>query len=191
MTEVGLFGGSFNPPHLGHLIAAQEVLSALRLDKILFIPSHIPPHKICEVSSSARYEMTCIAISDNQSFDISDIELKRGGKSYTVDTLRELRNIFHEVKFYLIVGADEFVEIETWKEPEDILNLSRVVVMPRPGYDLGEVGERFEDRFLSVKIPLIEISSTDIRMRVREGKSIKYLVPPGVEKYIREKGLYR
>lgn len=191
MTKVGLFGGSFDPPHLGHLIVAQEVLSLFNLDKILFIPAHLPPHKRSHVPSKERYEMTCIAISGNPRFDISDIELRRGGKSYTVDTLRELCSLFHEVDFYLIIGADEFAEIESWKDPEDVINLSKVVVMRRPGHRLGRVKKKSRGRFLTAEVPLIEISSTEIRTRVRNGKSIAYLVPRGVEEYIKRKGLYK
>ena len=191
MTKVGLFGGSFNPPHLGHLIAVEEVLSALNLDKILFIPTCMPPHKEADLSAEERYKMTGIAISGNPRFEISDIEMKRGGISYTADTLRELRDLFREVEFYLIMGADEFSEIENWREPEAVLTLSKVVVMGRPGCELGEVGKIYVGRFLKVDVPLIEISSSDIRVRVKEGRSIAYLVPPGVEEYIIEKGFYR
>lgn len=191
MTKVGLFGGSFDPPHLGHLIVAQEVLSTLNLDRILFIPAHLPPHKRCDVPSSQRYEMIGIAISGNPRFEISDMELKRGGTSYTVDTLRELCSVFREVEFYLIIGADEFAEIESWKDPEAVMGLSRVVVMIRPGHEPGRAGQKFRGRFLTAEVPLIDISSTQIRERVKQDKSIAYLVPAGVEAYIKEKGLYR
>ena len=191
MTKVGLFGGSFNPPHLGHLIVAEEVLSALELDRILFIPAHIPPHKESDIPSKERYEMTGIAISGNPRFQLSDVEMKRGGISYTADTLRELRDVFREVEFYLIMGADEFAEIENWREPEAVLSLATVVVMRRPGCDVGGVGQKYSGRFLRVDVPLIEISSSDIRRKVKEGRSITYLVPLGVEEYIRQKGLYR
>ena len=117
--------------------------------------------------------------------------MKRGGISYTADTLRELRDLFREVEFYLIMGADEFSAIENWREPEAVLTLSKVVVMGRPGCELGEVGKIYVGRFLKVDVPLIEISSSDIRVRVKEGRSIAYLVPPGVEEYIIEKGFYR
>jgi nicotinate-nucleotide adenylyltransferase len=191
VTKVGLFGGSFNPPHLGHLIVVGEVLSALNLDKILFIPTYIPPHKEADLPAEERYKMTGMAISGNPRFEISDIEMKRGGISYTADTLRELRDLFREVEFYLIMGADEFSEIENWREPEAVLSLSKVVVMGRPGCELGEVGQEYLGKFLKVDVPLIGISSSDIRKRVKEGRSIAYLVPPGVEEYIREKDLYR
>lgn len=190
MTKVGLLGGSFSPPHLGHLIVAQEVFLTLNLDKVLFIPAHIPPHKHARVSSRERYEMTRIAISGNPRFEISDIEMKRGGKSYTVDTLKELRSLFREAEFYLIMGVDEFAEIKTWRDPEKIFNLSRVVVVARPGYEMAEVEQRFREKFIQVRVPLIGISSTDIRKRVKKKKSIMYLVPPGVEEYIKQKGLY-
>ncbi len=176
---------------MGHLIVAQEVLSALGLGKVLFVPTHIPPHKHSDVPSKERYEMTSIAISGNPGFEVSNVELKRGGKSYTVDTLRKLRNDLPGTEFYLIMGADEFVEIETWKEWELVLDLSKVVVMMRPGYGLGEVERKFMGRFMRVQVPLINISSRNIRMRVKEGKSIRYLVLREVEEYIKQKGLYR
>ncbi|KPJ50072.1 hypothetical protein AMJ40_03775 [candidate division TA06 bacterium DG_26] len=191
MTALGLFGGSFDPPHLGHLIVTQEVLSTLNLDRVLFIPAHIPPHKETVAGPQERYEMTSLAIAGNPNFEISDIELKRKDKSYTVETLGQLHTLFRAAQFYLIMGADEFSEIETWKDPEGVLSLSTVVVMMRPGYELGRIERTYRNRFLPVRVPQIEISSTDIRMRVRGGKSITYLVPPRVEAYIEEKRLYR
>jgi nicotinate-nucleotide adenylyltransferase len=191
VTKVGLFGGSFDPPHLGHLIVAQEVLSILNLNRILFIPAHLPPHKHSDTPSSQRYEMTGIAVAGNPRFEISDMELKRGGTSYTVDTLKELHCLFREVEFYLLIGTDEFAEIGSWKDPEAVMNLSKVVVMTRPGHELGGAGRKFKDKFLTAEVPLIEISSTQIREKVKRKESIAYLVPPGVEAYIKEKGLYR
>jgi nicotinate-nucleotide adenylyltransferase len=191
VTKIGLFGGSFNPPHIGHLIVAEEVFYALRLAKVLFIPTNIPPHKRCEIPPELRYEMTCIAISGNPRFDITDIELKRGGTSYTVDTLRDLHGQFRETDFYLLVGADEFAQIETWKEPETVLSLAHLVVMLRPGHDLTEVSHQFRDRCTTIEVPLIEISSTYVRELVKQGRNMEYVVPPGVARFIETKNLYR
>lgn len=191
MSKIGLFGGSFNPPHIGHLIIAQEALHALNLERILFMPTNLPPHKRCDVAPELRYEMTCIAIAGNPSFEVTDVELARGGTSYTADTLRDLSNRFRGTDFYLLVGADEFAEIETWKEPETVLTLSSLVVMLRPGVDLAQVSHRFKDKCATIKVPLIEISSTYVRELVRQGRNIQYVVPPGVAEFIEQKKLYR
>ncbi len=170
---------------------AQEALDALNLERILFIPTNLPPHKRCATPPELRYEMTCIAIAGNSNFEVTDIELTRGGTSYTADTLRELHNRFRGTDFYLLVGADEFAEIETWKEPETVLTLSSLVVMLRPGVDLAEVAHRFKDRCTIIEVPLIEISSTYVRDLVKQGRKIQYLVPPGVAEFIEQKKLYR
>lgn len=215
--KIGILGGTFNPIHYGHLAAAEEVLSRLKLDQILFVPSFLPPHKQDEDIPSAvqRQEMVSLAISGNSHFSLSDIEVKREGMSYSIDTVAELRHVNPATDFYFITGLDSFLEIRTWKEWERLLSLCRFVVLSRPGYaftDLTSIDfmrnaatklHALDQRELTravleigrctvylEQIPLYDISSTDIRQRVREGRTIKYLLPECVETYIIKNKLY-
>ncbi len=215
--KIGILGGTFNPVHYGHLAAAEEVRTRLGLSEILFVPSCIPPHKQEEKIPSAlhRLEMVHRAIAGNASFKTSDIEIRRGGTSYTIETIEALRRERPGAKLYFITGVDSFLEIRTWKDWERLLGLCTFVVLSRPGYrfsdlsrldfirsakeeleklDGGELNEAVVRTgsfciYLEL-IPLYDISSTDIRKRVREGSSIKYLLPDPVEIYIIENKLY-
>ena len=189
----GLFGGTFNPPHMGHLIVIDSVQDQMHFDKVLFIPSANPPHKPDPLLASAasRLEMTGLAVKGNDSFAVSDIEAQRTGKSYTVDTVRSLSERYPGVNFSFIIGADNFLELETWKSPEDIFAKAGLVVMTRPGYDTGTSTTRYSKLARFVHVPPIGISSTEIRRRVKHGRSIRYLVPEPVESYIQAHGLYR
>lgn len=195
----GVFGGTFDPPHTGHLILAELARSALRLSEVVFIPAARPPHKLDEefTDASHRLEMTRCAIADNERFSLSTIELERDGPSYTVDTLRQLRQKWGEtVDIYFIIGADSLVDFPTWHKPAEILKMCRLAVVRRPDVDIEfEALEAklpgIEDRTYFVPAPLIEISSTNIRERVAADRSIRYLVPRAVEQYIYEHGLYR
>ncbi len=215
--KIGILGGTFNPIHYGHLAAAEEVRDRLKLDRVLFIPSFQPPHKRENDVPSAvhRMEMVRLAAAHNQFFDNSDIELKRGGRSYTIDTIEALRESYPGIDLYFITGLDSFLEIQTWNHWERLLTLCTFVVLSRPGYqftdllkidfmlpaqdqvlklDRGElVHVDFRAGAWSVYlelIPLYDISSTDIRTRVKEGRSIKYLLPEAVETYIIKHKLY-
>jgi nicotinate-nucleotide adenylyltransferase len=215
--KLGILGGTFNPIHYGHLAAAEEVRDRLKLDRILFIPSFHPPHKQEEDVPSAahRLEMVRIATSKNAAFDPSDIEIRRGGKSYTVDTIEALKKIYPDANLYFITGVDSFLDIQTWSRWEGLLRLCTFVVLSRPGYrftDLlkidflkpaeTQIVELDREHRMHVEIhagaftvylemiPLYDISSTDIRRRVKEGRSIKYLLPEMVETYIIENKLY-
>lgn len=215
--RVGILGGTFNPIHLGHLAAAEEVCGRLSLDMVLFIPSFLPPHKSESGMPSAiqRQEMVRLAITGNPRFRMSDIEIRRGGRSYTVDTIEELRRSHRGADFSFITGLDSFLEIRTWKDWERLLTLCSFVVLSREGCrfrDLAGLGflqipleelERLDEhQILSVatrsgdmrvsleRIPLYDISSTDIRERVRSGRSVKYHLPEAVERYIIENKLY-
>ena len=215
--KLGILGGTFNPIHYGHLAAAEEVRERLKLDRILFIPSNIPPHKQEEdiPSAAQRLEMVRIATSGNPHFETSDIEIKRQGKSYTIDTIETLRTIYQHAELNFITGIDTFLEIETWKDWERLFGLCSFVVLSRPGYrfidmvkiafmkqaeqELGKL-DRGELMHAVVRsgvftvcletIPLYDISSTDIRRRIKEGRSIKYLLPDAVEIYIMKNRLY-
>lgn len=201
--RIGIFGGTFNPIHTGHLIIATFVLEEKGLDRILFVPCSHPPHKgRGELApGEERLRMVELAVASDPRFTASDIELKRGGTSYSIRTVEDLRAIFGPgTRFFFIVGADSLHEISTWKEIERLSELCDFVTVARPGYSLEglsprklAIGEGTFERLAPgiVRTPLVEISSTLIRDRVRAGKSIEYMVPAGVADHIREKGLYR
>jgi len=192
-------GGSFDPIHYGHLLAAEEVRAVLHLEEVLFIPAAISPFKMGRASTDTehRFRMVELAIATNPFFRASRIEIDRPPPSYTVDTLRLLRaNHRPEDELYFIIGQDAVRDIPLWKEPEEIVRLAHLAVVTRPGTDfraeqivswLPQSSPRIE----IVPIPLLDISSTDIRARVASGRPIKYLTPEAVERYILEHGLYR
>jgi nicotinate-nucleotide adenylyltransferase len=191
--RLGILGGTFDPIHSGHLILAEQLKEELNLEKVIFIPSANPPHKENHrVSSSKdRLKMVKIAIRDNPDFLISDIELKRKGKSYTIDTLTRFLKLYKDSELFFLLGSDAIDELPTWKEPDKIFQKVNVVIALRPGFDRIDPENRFVKKSLVVSINGLNISSTQIRERVRTGKSIRYLVPPEVEKFIRTKKLYR
>lgn len=197
MKKIGILGGIFNPPHTAHLIAAEEVRTRLELDKIMFIPAANPPHKDAAgiVDADARVKMVTLAVAGNEYFEVSDIEIKLSGegKSYTVNTLGALVEQYknEQVKFYLIIGMDQLIALNSWKEPEKLFTLSEVVVINRPWYEKEKIQNQYSERVTYIKIPYVEISSSTIRNRVKENKSIKYLVPEAVEKFIIENNLYK
>jgi len=189
--KIGLLGGTFDPIHMGHLIIAEWIRESRGLKKIIFIPTALPPHKknVKMTDKKDRWEMVKLSIRDNPKFEISDIEIKKENVSFTVDTLKEFSKGDNEI--YFIIGGDSLKEFPTWKDPDEIIRLSNVVVARRPNYE--DNGEKFvySDKVIFSDSPEISISSTQIRERVKEGKSIKYLVHPAVEEYILKKGLYK
>jgi nicotinate-nucleotide adenylyltransferase len=189
VERLGIFGGTFDPPHLGHLIAAEKVRELCKLDQILFIPVFAPPHKSGRAILSAghRAEMTRLATLGNDRFAVSDIEIKREGNSYTIDTLEQLAN--QETELSLIIGYDQLAMFKTWRRYQDILALSHVIVVARSGSETL-IDPDLLGRVLLIELPLIEIASTNIRERVREGRSIRYLVPEPVREYIAREELY-
>ncbi len=193
--KVGIFGGTFNPPHIGHLIVAEFIRVELGLNKIIFVPCFSPPHKqnsnyLSQLAEPKhRLEMVKIAIKDNPFFEVSDIEIKRGGISYTIDTINQMLDEFPGYSFSLLIGADQFREFNTWRRPDEIVEKVNLVVFNRPGFFIPE--SKFSSFAKFITIPNIEISASAIRMRVKSGKSIKYLVPSGVEEYIYANGLYK
>jgi len=183
-------GGTFDPPHLAHLIAGERAVEAFGLGKLLFVPANIPPNKSEPLSSSSdRLAMTRLAIRGNQHFDISEIDLSRPGISYSIDTIRLLKTQWNSTKMFLFIGSDQFAAFGTWREPEEILREAEVIVMTRP-LEYPIATSLYDSRVKFMDIPLLQISSTDIRERVRGGKSIRYLVPDAVREYIVEHGLY-
>ncbi|MFR6152031.1 MAG: nicotinate-nucleotide adenylyltransferase [Peptoniphilus sp.] len=199
MKKYGIFGGSFNPIHYGHLMICEYIKEEMGLDKVIFIPTGNPPHKELELSAKDRYEMVRLAISPNPDFEISDIETTRVKKSYTVDTIRELKKIYKEEKLYFLIGLDSLFQLKTWMKIGDLSQEIEFVVALRPGYlDKEEVNkeidflrENFGTKINLIKTPLYEISSTDLRDRIREGKSLRYLIPKKVLDYIEESGFYK
>jgi len=192
MDRLGILGGTFNPIHIAHLLVAEQVAETCRLDKVLFIPACVPPHKNSpDIAPAAdRYRMTVLATESNTRFEVSRVELDRAGTSFTKDTLQHLLEICPDTELFYIVGSDAVVELSTWREPELVLKLARFLVVARPGHDLTRLEDRFTKSVEVVPVSGLDISSTEIRKRVRQGRSIKYLVPDKVEQYIRERGLY-
>lgn len=194
--RLGVMGGTFDPIHFGHLAIAEEARYRLNLEKVIFIPCGVPPHKkLYEISASQhRYEMTRLAISDNRHFDISSMEQERSGLSYSVDTITELRQEYPGTHFYFITGADAILEILTWKNPERLSEICTLVAVTRPGYDLAEfqqrIGEEIFNRVTFLKAPGVDVSSSEIRQRCGVGAPIRYLVPDKVCHYIHEHQLY-
>lgn len=190
--KIGIYGGTFNPPHVGHLIVAEQVRIELALDEIMFVPSFISPHKQEGESDVAehRLAMTKLAISDNPCFKYSDFEITKKDTSFTVNTLDYLRLKYPLDSFYLIIGMDNYLTFHLWKDPERVLKLVTLVVMNRPNYP-KQVNEVFgTNNTLFVDVPNIDISSSDIRRRVKENRSIHYLVPKSVEEYIHSNSLF-
>lgn len=190
--NIGLFGGTFDPPHTGHLIVAQDALSALGLDAIAFVPAANPPHKRDTVISPAelRTRMLELALAGDGRFGIERLELERPGPSYTIDTLRELATRQPEVRWTLLIGADLYAEFRTWRDPAGIRRLARVAVLARPGGHGMQDPASLAAADLRVDVTRIDISATDVRRRVAAGLPIRYLVPAAVEKFISEQRLY-
>jgi len=192
LRRIGIMGGTFDPVHLAHLIIAQEVLERLKLDQIWFVPCHTPPHKLHKKVSPARHRLNMLnlAVKGDKRFKVSDVELRRGGVSYTVDTLKELRLTIPRHVLYLILGTDNIRYLKDWKKVGEVFKLARVVWAERPG-SKRRAADRWVGRAISVEIPQLGISSTKIRQRVRNRESITYWVPEKVRNYILKHGLYR
>jgi len=216
METIGLFGGTFDPIHLGHLRAANEVCRQARLDRILFIPSFLPPHKTPRTGASPvdRLRMVGLACRGHKGFEASPIEVEAGEKSYSILTLRKIRALWPDARLFFILGVDAFLDIGTWLEYEQVLEECLFLVMERPGFELdraqGILGGKLRDaigplaggegvggplpprtRIFLLPIRALDISSTAIRERVQRGETLDGLVPGAVEAYIREHQLYR
>jgi nicotinate-nucleotide adenylyltransferase len=188
-SRIGIFGGLFDPPHIAHCIIAQWVLEEFNLEKVIFIPAAHPPHKLQYSPFEIRYHMMKLAIKNNKKFFVSNIEKKIPGKTYTIDVIKAFKQNY-KGEFFLIIGSDQWQEIETWKLPAELLHECTVIVVPRPGYPVTKRG-RFSKKILISQAPLIDISSTAIRKRIKKKCDITYLVPHAVLTYIRTKKLYR
>jgi nicotinate-nucleotide adenylyltransferase len=200
--RIGVFGGSFDPVHYGHLLLAECCREQAQLDRVWFVPAATPPHKrdIVQASGEQRLAMLRLAIAGNPALEVCDGELTRGGVSYTVDTLREIAAKNPGAELFLLLGADSLADLPTWREPEEICRLATPLVVGRPGTAIPDYhrlaaflpAERIDAiRSFEVLMPLIEISSTDLRQRVAAGRGLRYRTPPEVEAHIAANGLYR
>ena len=190
--RICLFGGTFDPPHIGHLLIAQTICEAENFDKILFIPANKPPHKKVNTSLDDRLAMLNIAVEGNPNFEISDIEIRRGGVSYTIDTVKMVKEEIDQENdeiFYLI-GSDSLMDFHNWKDPRGILDECQVLVAIRPGFRPSDIPAWILHRIQFANIPRFEISSTNIRHRWVENKTIRYMVTLPVWEYIHEHNLY-
>jgi nicotinate-nucleotide adenylyltransferase len=198
--SLGILGGTFDPIHYGHLLAAEWVSEAFGLDELVFIPAARPPHKDPSgiIDGQHRYRMVQLAIGDNPAFSVSSLELERQGVSYTIDTIRHYLQSDPQLDIRFIMGVDALQLIHTWKDVAQLVGLCKFIVVTRPGYELDRsdpvfatVPEELWDRVELFSIPQLEISSTEIRRRVAAGQSIRYLLPPAVADYIAKNHLYR
>jgi nicotinate-nucleotide adenylyltransferase len=192
IQRLGVMGGTFDPLHVGHLIAASEALAAFSLDRVLFVPTGQPWQKMHYTDPEDRYLMTVVGTSDNPRFAVSRMELDRRGPTYTADTMAMLRD-FHgaDVELYFIAGADAIERLSTWIRLDELARLAELIAVTRPGFELNfpSSTEPFPEIHV-MEMPAIGVSATDIRQRVREARPIDYLVPSKVVSYVRENGLY-
>ena len=192
--RIAVMGGTFNPIHYAHLISAEQVRAGLGYDKILFIPSARPPHKVADVDiiePEHRYQMVLLAIAENPHFEVSRIELERAGPSYTIETLKALKELYGETtELAWIIGADSLIEYRIWKDFDEVLERCVMIATTRPNYDLNRVPLEIRKKVTTFPITGVDISATVIRERVRKGLSIQYLVPEGVDAYIEQHLLY-
>jgi nicotinate-nucleotide adenylyltransferase len=195
MKKIGLLGGTFDPIHNGHLIISEYLRDSLELSEIWFIPAKIHPLKKNEdiTCDEFRVQMLELAIENNQYFKCCKIEIERGDISFTIDTVDQLHKEFKQIdpEFYLFIGMDNVNEIDRWKEPMQILEKTKVIAFGRPGFKTNKISEKFLPHLKFIRLPLLEISSTNIRNRIREGKSVRYLVPDAVKNFIEQEGLYQ
>jgi nicotinate-nucleotide adenylyltransferase len=187
--RIGILGGTFNPIHVGHLILAEEARFKLKLEKVVFVPAFVPPHKSSAeiISAGDRLEMVRLATEDNSAFEVSTFEIESKKRSYSIDTLIEFRGIYGEnSELCFITGSDSLKDLFSWKNINDIFKISKFIVANRPGYPMKDIPKEVD----TVVITPIEVSSLDIRKRLMDGRSIRYLVPEKVRKYIHDHKLY-
>jgi len=196
----GIMGGTFDPIHYGHLVLAEKAREAFGLNKVIFVPAAIPPHKIGEVTTSApnRLKMVELAIKENPNFEVSKVELDRDGPSYSIDTIRELKSLGYGSQAAFIMGFDSLLELHSWKDYRQLLAETNIITAFRPGYPIPKDEAEwpkflrpFRQNILLLEAPLLDISSTWLRVELMYERSIRYLVPDSVREYILENNLYR
>ena len=187
--KVGILGGTFNPVHIGHLILAEEAREKLGLGKIIFVPANLPPHKDNGDIADAgkRLEMLKLAVKGNKHFGVSDIEIKRQGRSYTIDTIREFKKKYPSEELYFIIGSDLLKYLDAWKDLNEINKMVKFVAATRPGYPLESIPSYIE----TLKIRAVDVSGFEVRECIKENKSFRYLVPEAVFNFINKKKLYK
>lgn len=200
INRYGIMGGTFDPIHLGHLVIAEEIRQKFKLDKVIFIPAGNPPHKNPKkiTSGEHRYKMTLLATISNPYFDVSTIELDKNKTTYTIDTIRELKECCKDsAEFYFITGADSLLELSTWKDVDQLLGMCKFIAATRPGFNkskivtkVKELESKYNKSIHTVSVSALQISSTDIRNRIKRGETVKYLLPEAVESYIVKHKLY-
>lgn len=196
--RIGIMGGSFDPIHLGHLVVANEVLNIYNLDEVIFVPAGNPPHKKgLKAESHHRLDMVNLATLSNNKFSVSDYEINNPQKSYTLNTLKEFRKLYTNTELYFITGYDAVIDLPNWHEPKEILKLCKFIAATRPGISkeelnekINEITNKFGGTIEMLQVPMLQISSTDIRERFNMGASAKYLLPELVEQYIIKNKLY-
>ena len=196
--KIGIMGGTFDPIHYAHLATAEFIRDSYKLDKILFIPSGNPPHKKRKITDKYhRYNMVLLSTINNDNFIVSDMEIKREKSTYTIDTLKQLKQIYINAEIYFITGADAICDIETWKDVDENFKLANFIAATRPGISLLKINEKIKDlkdkynaNIESIYVPSLDISSTYIRNQLNKNKTIRYLVPELVQEYIYNKQLY-
>ena len=196
--KIGILGGTFDPIHYAHLATAEFIRGKYNLDKVIFIPSGNPPHKFWNITDKQdRFEMVVLATMNNENFVVSDMEIKKNGKTYTIDTLRELKRTYPNCELFFITGADAICDIEAWKDVAENFKLATFIAATRPGISLlraqdyiEKLEKKYNAKIINVYVPSLDISSTYIRDQLNLGKSVRYLIPDNVEVYIKEKGLY-
>ena len=190
MPRLGILGGTFDPPHLGHIALAQSAIKELSLSKILFIPSRIPPHKLSTNVSpeNDRLKMLEFALGDYPDMEITDMEFRRTGKSYTYETILELKKLYHNDELFFIIGADNIHEMESWYKPDELVTMINFVAANRPGF---EPHGRFKDQVKMFEMVPNNISSTEIRKKVSLGEDVSGYVNPAVNEYIMKNRLYK
>lgn len=189
--RLGLFGGRFDPPHVGHLLAAQGALEALELDELWFIPAKAPPHKPAHAGAEDRYQMLLLATLSHPQFVVSRLELDREGPSYTFDTVAQVRAQRPQATLFFITGADAYADIATWHRATELVRSVNMVAVPRPGYTLSNVASPFKEALHLLSTRACEVSSTEIRTRLAQGQTVRYLTSELVETYLEKRALYR
>ncbi|MET3940655.1 nicotinate-nucleotide adenylyltransferase [Paenibacillus sp. PvP094] len=191
--KIGIMGGTFDPIHMGHLLAAEAARDSYALDEIWFMPSHVPPHKRgAGASGQQRLDMTEAAVQGVEQYEVLGIEMELGGVSYTIDTMKELWRRYPEHEFYFIIGADMVNYLPKWEQIEELAAKLTFIGVGRPGFQLhlDDLPEELQDSVLLAEMPLVDISSTAVRRRLAEGHSVRFMIPDAVHQYIVRSGLY-
>lgn len=197
--KIAIVGGTFDPIHYGHLVTGEAVYHKFNMDKIIFIPTGDPAHKDGVTKSNHRFEMTCMAIENNDKFEISTIEIDRQGKTYTVDTIEEFKKYcVDDVEIYFVMGADSIYNLHKWKNFEKLINMCKFIGVTRPNYDKSNMEKlvkklniQYNAQIYFMEIPALDISSSDLRKRINDGMSVRYLLPDNVADYIEKFDLYK